>query len=304
MREWHAELVVDEPLARRLVAGRFPGVAGERFRLLGEGWDNTVWLVDERWVFRFPRREIVVPLVTRQLAVLPRIAPLLPLPVPRPLFAGEPSAAFPWPFYGAELLPGRELAEAAAGDSGRTELARALGGFLRALHDLNAAAVAGGAALRADPMGRADMAARVPRTRARFGELRELGLWEPPPETERVLAGAEGLPTPAATAVVHGDLHLRHVLVDDDGRASAVIDWDDVCRGDPSIDLPAYWCVVPPEARGVFLQAYGAVSEERLLRARVLALFLSGTLAVYGRREGLPALEREALRALRLTMSG
>jgi aminoglycoside phosphotransferase (APT) family kinase protein len=304
VREWQAELVVDAALARRLVAGRFPGVAGARFRLLGTGWDNTVWLVDGRWVFRFPRRQTAVPAVERQVAVLPGLAPALSLPVPRPRFAGEPSEEFPWPFYGAELLPGHELADAALDDAARTELARDLAGFLRALHHVDVADVPGAASLPVDPMGRADMAARVPRTRARFGELRELGLWEPPRQAEEVLDAASQLLPPRATALAHGDLHLRHVLVNERGRATAVIDWDDICRGDPSIDLPVYWCVVPPPARQAFLEAYGGASEERLLRARVLALFLCGTLAVYGRREGLPALERESLRALELTMTG
>ena len=44
--------------------------------------------------------------------------------------------------------------------------------------------------------------------------------------------------------------------------------------------------------------AYGPLSDVQLLRARVLALFLCGTLAVYGHHEGLPALEREAIARL------
>jgi aminoglycoside phosphotransferase (APT) family kinase protein len=303
VREWQAEIVVDEALARRLLEGRFPSVAAERFRLLGEGWDNTVWLVDGRWVFRFPRRQIAVPGIERQVAVLPAIEPLLPLRVPRPLFAGAASAAFPWPFYGAELVPGRELAEAGLDDASRSALARPLGAFLRALHDLDVAAVPGAATLPEDPMGRADMTVRVARTRGRLDELRGLGLWEPPPALQRILVSAERLPAPPSAGLAHGDLHLRHVLIDQRGRAAAVIDWDDLCRGDPSIDVPLFWCALPPPARAEFLDAYGPVGEERLLRARVLAVFLCGTLAVYARREGLPALERESVRGLDLAMA-
>jgi aminoglycoside phosphotransferase (APT) family kinase protein len=275
-------------------------VEGRSFRLLGEGWDNTVWLVDDRWVFRFPRRAVAVPAVERELAVLPTLAPLLPLPVTAPRFAGRPSAAFPWPFSGAEYLPGRELADAALDDDARAALAEPLAGFLRALHAADLETVPGAAALPADPWGRADMEIRVPRTRARLTELAELGLWRPPPSLEDVLAAADGLPAAPATVLAHGDLHLRHLLVDEAGRAAAVIDWDDLCRADASVDLIPLWCVLPPAARGAFLSAYGPVSEEQLLRARVLAVFLSGTLAVYARREGLPALEREAVRGLDL----
>ena len=57
MAEWSPEQVVDESLARRLIGSQFPQLAGAAIEPLGEGWDSTVWLVDGRWSFRFPRRE-------------------------------------------------------------------------------------------------------------------------------------------------------------------------------------------------------------------------------------------------------
>ena len=64
MPEWSAEVTVDEPLARRLIAEQFPDLALDSLTLLGEGWDNTVWLVDAQWVFRFPRRTTSIRLFT------------------------------------------------------------------------------------------------------------------------------------------------------------------------------------------------------------------------------------------------
>lgn len=300
MSEWRAEIVADEALARRLVGGQFPDLDGGAFCLLGEGWDNTVWLVDERWVFRFPRRAVAVPAVERQRRILPALAGRLPLPVPCPVFGGRPGDGFPWPFFGCELLPGRELADAALDEASRRRLAEPLGRFLRALHRVHAGSVPGAPSLPVDPMGRADMAFRVPRTRARLVELAELDLWQAPPGIGELLAEAEALAAPPATVIAHGDLHLRHLLVDGGGVPSAVIDWDDLCLADPSVDLVLYWCALPPSARGAFVDAYGPVERAALVRARVLALFLSGTLAVYGRQERIPALEREAVRALEL----
>ena len=302
MAEWSAEVVVDEPFARRLLGSQFPELELERLQLLGEGWDNTVWLVDDRWVFRFPRRQIAVPGIERQLALLPRLGPLLPLGVPVPVFAGVPADGFPWRFSGHELLPGREPADAMPGDAQRTAWARPLGEFLRALHAPELLELDGVDALPVDPMGRADMSFRVTKTRERFEELTALGSWEPSGEVDRMLAEAERLPPPDGLAVAHGDLHLRHVLVSGD-RPTAVIDWDDLCRGDPAIDLVPLWCLLPPPARPDFLAAYGHTSEAQLLRARILSVFLCGTLAVYGRREGLPALEREALASLERTIA-
>ena len=65
-----------------------------------------------------------------------------------------------------------------------------------------------------------------------------------------------------------------------------MIDWGDMCRADPSANLPLYWSMFAPEARAAFLSAYGPVTEPGLLRARVLAIFLSATLATQAHREG------------------
>jgi aminoglycoside phosphotransferase (APT) family kinase protein len=277
---------------RALLEAQFPELDASSARLLAEGWDNAVWVVEERWGFRFPRREIAVPLVARELAVLPRLAPLLPIPVPAPELVGEPSDLFPRPFFGAPLLPGAELADAELSDDARDELGARLGEFLRALHAPGVREQADpDRRLPLDPNWRADMAVRVPRTRERLAGLSDLTR-EESRAAERILREAELLPPSSAHALVHGDFHVRHVLVED-GRVTGVIDWGDVCVGDPSIDLQLAWSLLPAERRAVFLDAYGPVDEVTQLRARVLAVFFCALLADYARAQGLPGLERE-----------
>jgi aminoglycoside phosphotransferase (APT) family kinase protein len=300
VREWAAAVTVDAALARRLIGEQFPELELHSLRLLGEGWDNTVWLVDSAWTFRFPRRAFTLPGLQNEMAFLPRLAPLLPLPIPVPTLLGAPTEAFGWPFYGAPFLPGRELAEARLGDDQRAAIARPLAEFLRALHGVQL-----DADLPVDPVRRADMAFRAPGAAMRLGEIDRLGLWDPPPLVGEMLESARELPIPEATAIVHGDLHLRHLLVGEGGEATAVIDWIDLSRNDPSVDLVLYWCAIPPAARSEFLDAYGPLSDDQLLRARALALFLCSTLAFYAHHEGLDNLGREAVESLdRITRSG
>jgi aminoglycoside phosphotransferase (APT) family kinase protein len=299
--EWSPEFTVDEALARRLLAGQFPELPLGSLRLVGEGWDNTVWLADGEWVFRFPRREIALPGIRRQIDMLPRLAPLLPLPVPEPVLVGEPAEGYPWPFSGARLLPGRELSDAGLSAAERAALATPLAGFLRTLHH---AEVPGVDELPFDFNRRADMPVRVHRTRERLAELEDAGLWRAPDALDELLDAAVDLPPPGPPKLTHGDLHVRHLLVDANGAPSGVIDWDDMCRADPAIDLMLVWSVLPPEGRAEFLQAYGELTEAQLLRSRVLAIFLSATLALYGRHEGLPALERESLAGLERATAG
>jgi aminoglycoside phosphotransferase (APT) family kinase protein len=300
VHEWSPEVTVDEQLARALIAGQFPQLALRTLTLLGEGWDNSVWLADDRWVFRFPRRTIALPGFEREIAVLPLLAPQLPLAIPAPVFVGRPADGFLWPFFGCELIRGREAAVAGLSDATRTRVAGQLGAFLRALH-----ATEVDAELPVDPFGRTDMRVRGPRAEEQLAECERLGLWSTPRSVERLLDEARDLPAPAATAVVHGDLHIRHVVVGDDGAVAGVIDWGDLGRADPSSDLSVYWSMLPPgHARRTFLAAYGGVTGEQLLRARVLALFLSALLALYAHHEDMTALEREAIASLDRTCRG
>ena len=291
---WSAEVVVDEGLARRLLA-QFPELTVESLHPLAEGWDNAVWVVNKRYAFRFPRRQIAIPGVELELAFLPRLAPLLPLPIPDPIFRGRPGDGYPWPFFGSELLPGRESCEAELDDEARLEVALQLAGFLRTLHDTEPDEM-----LPADANSRADMTKRVPLARRDLAELARLGVWRAPAGVERILETAERLPPAELPSVVHGDLHFRHVLVEA-RRVTGVIDWGDLCRSDPAIDLQLLWSFLPAAARPAFLDAYGSLNDEQLLRARVLAFSLCAALALYAHAENLPNVKREALEGLART---
>jgi len=295
---WTPEVEVDEPLVRRLLRLQFPAVPARSVRALAEGWDSSVYLVDDEWAFRFPRRAIVLPGFALELEVLPRLAPLLPVAVPVPVHVGAPSEEFPWPFAGARLIPGHEATE--TGD--RASLAVPLARALRALHGPAVLDAVGGA-LPEDANRRADMATRVPFARDQLGGLERAGLWDAPPAALELLEEALELPPPVATAVCHGDLHFRHLIVAG-GELRGLIDWIDICRADPAIDLQLAWSFFEPPDRAAFFAAYGPVSPESLLRARIVALFLCAALALYGTAEGHEAVAREAFAGLDRTLAG
>lgn len=296
MADWDPEIDVDPALARRLIVGQFPALRGADVAPLAAGWDNTVYAVDGRWAFRFPRRASAIPGVEREIAALPRLAGHLSLPIPQPQFIGQPTDDGPWPWFGTPLLRGVELVDARLSDPDRREVARSLGRFLRELHAPALARLVG-AMLSVDLNRRADMAFRIPLVRERLMELEAAGTWTTTREVRALLDDAVGLPAPSRTAVMHGDLHVRHVLVD--GRAvSGVIDWGDVCMGDPSVDLSIAYSAFGPESRLAFLDAYGPIDGLTELRARVVATFLSATLLAYAAGEGMAPLRHESLLAL------
>ena len=292
MPQWDPEIAVDPGLCRRLLEEQFPELAHLPVRLLGAGWDNTVFAVGEEWVFRFPRKEIIVPFLETEIAVLPALAPLLPVPIPVPQHIGVPSDAFPWPFFGARMLPGVELSAAPA--VSRERLAPQLGALLRTLHGRDVLDELG-ERLPENWTTRADMTARVPSTLEKLAAID--GLWHAPEHVRELLDNALTLPQPEPRAVCHGDLHFRHVLVDGD-RVSGLIDWIDLCRGNPALDLQVVWSVLPPEHHGAFFAAYGDVDDATLLRARAVAFFLNAAIVEYSHHEGLGSLEREAVASL------
>jgi aminoglycoside phosphotransferase (APT) family kinase protein len=112
-----------------------------------------------------------------------------------------------------------------------------------------------------------------------------------------VLNDASRLGPPTDAAYLHGDLHLRHVLVDG-GSLAGIIDWGDMCVGDPSIDLQIAWSLLSDEGRASFFSEYGPIKDEQQLRARMLAVGLCAMLAKYAHSVENSNLQNEALAGL------
>ena len=260
--------------ARQAVRGC--GLAADDVRIVAAGWDNTVVLVDDDWVFRFPRREIALPGIDREIALLPRLAPQLSLPIPVPEHVGVYGDP-PWRFWGARHLPGTELQVI---DQVGVEVGRSLGRFVAELHALPA-----DSSLPVDPFGRADAVSRAARARDVLADLRAAGPGLDgldDPAVEQVLASGEAAgPPPAETVLSHGDLYSRHVLVDEHGATAAVIDWGDLCMAPRSVDLSVAYSALAGLSREAFFAEYGAIDDDTELRARVMAIFSTASVAAY-----------------------
>jgi len=303
---WAAEQEVGTDLATRLIGTQFPQLHGAPVKLLSTGWDMTVFRAGDDWLFRFPRRETVLAGMQREITVLPVLAHRLPLAIPVPELIGAPTAEFGWPFWGARMIPGTELALSGLPDGTRAAAGAAAGAFLRALHAIPATDPLC-AGLPTDPMGRAHPAARIPRLREQLDQLASLGGWGPGPVADAVEAlldrAAPLGPPPGPLVLTHGDLHIRHLLLGPDGAASGVIDWIDVCQADPAVDLSLAYGAFRGADRAALLAAYGPVDEERELRSRVLAVSLSAALAAWSAAEGHTQLHGEAQAALRRALA-
>jgi len=299
--EWQADVTISADPVHGLLAEQCPSLAVRDLRPFAEGWDNAIWIVNDTVIFRFPRRAVAVSGVEREIRVLPLLADRVPVAIPQPIFVGHPSSAYPWPFFGAHLIEGEEPARLAQPVHG-ARLGSVFGTCLRALHDPATLAVAG-RHLPHDPNARGDIAARILLTRQRLDSLEGLRLWEVPTKVDAILDQAARSPADATRVVTHGDLHVRHVLLDRHGSMRGLIDWGDVCVADCSIDLSLYWSLFDADGRSAFRGAYGRSDlHDPLARARVLALFLNAALAHYAHDVGDAELLRATVSGLERTL--
>ncbi len=233
-----AEVRIDVRLVTRLVAEQCPHLADPHVVAFGHGWDNDLFALGPDLLVRLPRRRAAAVLIDHEIAALPRIAPLLPTPVPVPVFAGRPAHGYPWRWTVVPRLPGHSAAGVPV--AGRSAAAAGLADFLVALH-VPAAADAPDNPFRGVPL-----AARAEQWGPRI--LRVAG--------ERALADwhrAAAVPEwPGAPLWLHGDVHPMNLLLGADGGLRGVIDFGDVCSGDPASDLAVAWLMFDAGSRRCF----------------------------------------------------
>lgn len=246
---------VDDELVRCLVRERHPDLAGLELRPVPGGWDNQLWRLGDELAVRMPRTERAPALLRKEFRWLPVLAPRLPLPVPEPVRIVEPSARFAQPWAVTSWVPGEpaDLVPVTRGDHAADTLAD----FLRALHqDAPADAPASpdrGVPLRALAPGFDQLCSAL----GGFGDaVRDV--WD------RALAAPDWHGPPLW---VHGDLHPANVVVAD-GTLAGVLDFGELCAGDPATDLSAAWILLPAGAADRFFQAYAVADEATVVRAR------------------------------------
>lgn len=253
-------------------------------RLLGEGFDNLVYLINDALVFRFPRRLEAVELIRREMSILMKLADQVTLKVPHPTYIGQASALFPRPFYGHPLLEGRSGSSVKLSDGQLATAAKTLARFLRSLHGLDVAE------LHLNPndltpiFDRADWPRMKGNFVERFGEIKKNYPMKAHEEKiSIILSEAEGYQLNRAhTSLIHGDLYHRHLLFDEHNRLDGVIDWGDAGVGDSIADLGIVYQFFPKACHQDFFSIYGDVPIQSKKYARFLGIYYAIVLLWFG----------------------
>ncbi len=92
-----AQPVISDALVRRLVAAQFLQWADLPVHPVARGgWENRTFHLGEQMIVRLPSAADYAIQVEKEQRWLPKLAPLLPLPIPMPLALGEPASDYPW----------------------------------------------------------------------------------------------------------------------------------------------------------------------------------------------------------------
>ena len=212
---------------------------------IDEGWDSVAFDIGDEWIIRVPRRPEVRADLRKEAALLPLLAGKLPVPVPEVAALEDNPTAF--------LIVHRKIRGTPLSASvDDPALARDVGGFLAALHDIAGVAEAG--------LPEITMRDWVDEQAAFVERCETVLQLLDPAERRRAEAMFEGYLSTSPEfrlALLHGDVGPTHILRQADAVAG-VIDWSDARVGDPALDF-GWLLPCPTEAfRDVLLDAYAA----------------------------------------------
>ena len=256
---------IDAGLVERLIAAQFPQWAGLPVRPVEfDGWDNRTYRLGETMVVRLPTALGYVPAVAKESRWLPRLAPCLPVEVPKILAVGTPGEGYPFPWSVRGWIDGEAADRAAIRDE--PGFAVSVAEFLLALQGCatSGAPEAGGhswfrGASPAHYDGETRRCLRV--LEGRIDTVAAESVWVAALEAEYT-----GEPV-----WFHGDVSAGNLLVAD-GKLAAVIDFGTSGVGDPACDLVIAWTMFSGRSREAFRVTVGR-DDKMWVRARGWALW-------------------------------
>jgi aminoglycoside phosphotransferase (APT) family kinase protein len=255
------EVPIEDALVGRLLA-QCPDLRGPVRRVRSTGTVNAIYRLGEELCVRLPRLEQYAGDLVKELEWLPRLD--VSLPIPEPVFAGEATGEFPFPWAVYRWLEGAPY----DGVSDERAAAETLAAFV---HELRALDVSDAPRAGRPPLAEVDELTRPLLT----GEA--LNAWD------------DSLQAPVWDGErmwIHADLLRPNLLVRNDS-ISAVIDFGAMGAGDPAHDLIPAWAVFGPLGREVYRAALDP-DDGTWERGRGIALHQAAMIIPYY-RESNPA---------------
>ncbi len=290
---WDDEYKITRELVEKVISENIAELQLHDLKLLGSGWDNSVWLVNDKWCFRFPKSKKAAVLLLNEINVLSAL-PKLPVPTPAPQFVMTKPNGFPAPFYGHQLIKGDSADRASLTLNERAALATPIAQFLKTLHATCCTGLP--TTIKDGTAERFNVELMYPRIEKGLNVLSKQ--IDSSDIFLHYFKESSGLPIPPARVLGHGDFYPRHILLNDQKKLCGVIDWGDCEILSPAVDLAIVYQFLPKASHPAFWSEYGAVSEEIQTLAKLRAIYSAATLAWYGSKIGDDYLIKEGAQGL------
>ncbi len=258
---WNASIFIDKKLACTLIENQ-TSLKVDTISLIGEGWDNLAYLVNNQYVFRFPRRPMGIDCMQNEIAILPYIAKHVSFPFSYPTCIGHPTKEYPAPFAGYEILKGHPLSENTAELIDEMSFAKKLALWLRELHAISVRLDDYGA-IKGDQAWRYDINQRIERVKSCLKQYEDFFI-NAGFKNEQLLNALDHFQNISfgdipKTFYCHGDLYSKHILVEHSNKLSGLIDWGDIHIGNPGTDLSIGFMIFSDDALRAFFDSYGTI---------------------------------------------
>lgn len=258
-----------------MVAAALPELDCGALRVLGEGWNNTLFISEHGWVVRIGKSPEDTPWVFESADHLAAIRPFISVPIPeisyRALHEERAIVAY-------RALPGRP---GVVGEPVSPAALHAIGRFMRELHAIDPAVLRGAIQAQTWPQRLAALSASLEA--------------QPPPELSNAVLqllfrDARLLLSmyerhPVRSVCLHGDMHAENVLFDTHGALCGIIDFDRMFIGDPAWDFLLLRDWLGSKAFEVVLASYG--DQSALFTSRVSLLMRLAPLVDLERAQGV-----------------
>ncbi len=218
------------------IQNQFPKIKIKNSRLITQGWNDDVLVVDKKWVFSFPKaNQESDDQLQKELKFLPLLNKRTKVKIPNPYYIPSDKS-----FFGYKFIPGEALTPEnykKLTQAQKNTLARKIVQFLKDLHSF--------------PLGLAKKCGVgygwSSQDAIKWHNLHmslvlehlseEEGLW-----IKRILRNLKNARIKFRSVVTHHDLTIDHIIFDlRKGKFSGIIDFGDVQIADPAEDVGKLW---------------------------------------------------------------
>ncbi|MBM4222325.1 MAG: aminoglycoside phosphotransferase family protein [Gammaproteobacteria bacterium] len=271
------EIILTEKDVYLLLKNQFPDLASLKLSYIPEsGTENALFRLGNEYVVRLPRFllskdafEKNEKTLTKEFSYLPYLASYLSFPIAKPLFKGDPTAAYPFFWSISRYNEGHNPPFEQANEY--NDLAKDLAQFLNQFHEIP---------VKQAPSSRRGIKLiyQDEETQNALAQLKDdidvsiaKTLWDT----------LKNIPYwPKDPVWIHGDLLPGNILIQNN-RLAGIIDFSDLGLGDPACDLIPAWCLFNTQSRQIFRKNLNDVDDNTWLRGKGWALSIALILLPY-----------------------